>query len=253
MANPLTLTTDSSRESHGEPVDRRQQTLIGAVGFFLPQLLVLIAAARPDHPADRWKLLPSISAYYYTGAVAAFVGLLVALALFLLAYQGYKNKWHALDVWTARIAALAAIGVAFFPTAAPDGYSPAPWWREWMGMAHYGSAIVLFCSFAFFSLFLFRRTDTPKSERGPRSLDQTLRNVIYLTSGGAILGDIVWAAIVGVLNNNAYGGVTDRPIFWAEAGALEAFAISWLVKGRALGTLWRFVMRLPTPAPAASR
>jgi hypothetical protein len=33
----------------------------------------------------------------HSRAVAAFVGLLVALALFLLAYRGYKNKYQLVD------------------------------------------------------------------------------------------------------------------------------------------------------------
>jgi len=46
--------------------------LIGWVALTLPFLLVIIAGWRPTAKLQRWDLLDSISAYYYTGALAAF-------------------------------------------------------------------------------------------------------------------------------------------------------------------------------------
>lgn len=48
--------------------------LIGYIGVVLPILLILLALARDG--VARWQSLDSISAYYYTGAVAAFIGML---------------------------------------------------------------------------------------------------------------------------------------------------------------------------------
>ena len=39
----------------------------------------------------------SISAYYYSGAVSAFTGGLIAMALFLFAYRGYENNYGLRD------------------------------------------------------------------------------------------------------------------------------------------------------------
>jgi hypothetical protein len=50
-----------------------------------------------------------------------------------------------------------------------------------------------------------------------------VRNWIYISCGVAMLACLVWAGIA-VLRG--------APIFWQETGALEFFAISWLVKGR---------------------
>ena len=60
--------------------------LIGYVGLLLPVLLWLITGWRPIDGLQPWKPLTSVSAYYYTGAVAAFTGMLVVLALFLFSY-----------------------------------------------------------------------------------------------------------------------------------------------------------------------
>jgi hypothetical protein len=44
----------------------------------------------------------------------------VALALFRFTYRGYNNKYSWADRTASITAATAALGVAFFPTAAPD-------------------------------------------------------------------------------------------------------------------------------------
>ena len=165
-----------------------------------------------------------MSAYYYTGAVTAFVGLLVALALFLLTYRGYDNRLGWADRTAAVIAGIAALGVAGFPTEAPAGVSPFSWWASWNGVVHYVSAVVLFAMFAVFSLWLFRLSalgETPDS-------DKRNRNRIYLGSGIIIVASMAWAGIAGW---------RDRPIFLPESVALVAFAVSWLVKGRAGRTI----------------
>ena len=45
----------------------------------LPLLLWLIAGLRPIEGLQHWTPLGSISAYYHTGAVVVFVGILVSL------------------------------------------------------------------------------------------------------------------------------------------------------------------------------
>lgn len=198
--------------------------LIGYIGLTMPLLLVLIAALRPIEELARWELMDSISAYYYSGAVAVFVGLLVALALFLFTYRGYENKYHWQDRAAAVTAGFAALGVAFFPTRAPEGVAVPPWWTEAAGVLHYASAIVLFAMFAVFSLWLFRRS----GQGGPPDAEKLRRNRVFLGAGLVIVGSMIWAGI---------NGAADRPIFVPESIALIAFAVSWLVKGYALRTI----------------
>jgi hypothetical protein len=198
---------------------RIHRQLIGYVGLALPILLIVITWLRRDHPDRPWSWHGSISAYYYTGAIAAFVGLLVALALFLLAYRGYKNKYQRVDRVASAIAGVAALGVAFFPTRAPDGFTAAAWWTETTGVLHYVSAVVLFSMFAVFSLWLFRLTGSG----GQPPADKRNRNRVYLVCGIAIVGSIAWAGVAGM---------NKQSILVPESIALVAFAVSWLVKGR---------------------
>ncbi len=202
--------------------DRAHRQLIGYIGLVLPFVLMLIAISRDG--VAHWEKLESISAYYYTGAVAAFVGMLVALALFLFTYRGYANRYHRFDRAAAVIAAIAALGVAFFPTTAPDGVTVLAWWAPWDGRVHHVCAIVLFLMFAVFALWLFRVT--PEGENA--APDKRRRNQTYLTCGVAILVCIAWAG---------WEAKNHRPIFWPESVALVAFAVSWLVKGHAHRTI----------------
>src|SRR5262245_44588513 len=120
--------------------DYVHRQLIGYIGLSLPFVLYFLAGLRNDAGDARWGLLGSISAYYYTGAVAAFVGLLVALSLFLFSYRGYENQNNRWDRLIASTAGFAALGVAFFPMTAQ--IDPAPGWIARTVWLHYASAVV---------------------------------------------------------------------------------------------------------------
>jgi len=201
--------------------------LIGWIGLLLPALLVAIAIERDG--LERWRSLESISAYYYTGAVAAFVGMLVALALFLFTYRGFDNPYQKADRAVAITAGIAALGVAFFPTEAPAGVPPLAWWTRSTGVVHHGFAAVLFAMFAVFALWLFRIRPDGKTET------TGWRNKIYLACGAVIVACIAWAG---------FNGATGRQIFVQESIALVAFAFSWLVKGYAVEMLVGSARRL---------
>jgi hypothetical protein len=196
---------------------------IGASGLLLPIVLVLGAWLRPTTGLPHDDLLDSVSAYYYTGAVAAFVGTLSALSVFMFTYQGYDNRYRALDRWTALIAGVCAALVAFFPTDAPYGIPRLPWWTPAVGTIHFTSAAILFSCFAFYCLVLFRKT-YPGRELARLEPDKKRRNTLYAVCGWGILACLAWAAVAKT---------NDQPIFWPETIALELFAMSWLVKGRA--------------------
>ncbi len=203
--------------------------LIGWVAFALPFVLLIIAGWRPTAGLQQRRLLDSISAYYYTGAVAAFVGSLVALAAFLVTYRGYDNEHKRYDRIAAIVASGAAIGVAFFPTGAPDGLVPPSWWTDQTRMIHYISAVLLFGTLIFFSLFLFPKSKVKKGDSLP--LDKSVRNVFYRVCGVGMLSCMFWAG-------SSY--FTGTSIFWPEAIALWFFAGSWLVKGRADWTVLHY-------------
>jgi hypothetical protein len=194
--------------------------VIGYLGLALPILLVQAERWRPNAPSDLWRG-DSISAYYWTGAVSLFIGLLAALSLFLLTYRGYANESYKYDRGAAIVAGVAAALVALFPTTPPAGIAPLPWFHDWIGIIHAVSAIILFSMFAVFSLWLFRKG----GPQGGKEADKQRRDAIYLVCGVGILASMAWAVMAGQ---------SHRSIFWPESLALVFFAWSWLTKGRAL-------------------
>ena len=196
--------------------------LIGYIGLCLPMCLVLLVVARDG--VARWRSLESISAYYYTGAVAAFVGMLVSLALFLVTYRGYDNAYNWADRLTAKSAGVAALVLALFPTAAPEDMVPLTWWTPKIGILHQGAAVVLLTLFAVFALWLFRITVAGETE----TVGKRWRNRVYMLCGLTIVACILWAG---------YNGMNSKPIFIPESIALVAFSASWLVKGYAHRTI----------------
>ena len=215
------LPKDASRADDLAGSAHRQ--LIGYIGLLLPLFIILLVLWRDGEKL--WRKLESISAYYYTGANAAFVGMLVALALFLFTYRGYGNNQNWADRWASNIAAWAALVVAFFPRKVPDGFTALLWWERWVGVLHYVAAVTLFGMFAVFALWLFRKRADGEKEIPD---DKRWRNRIYFTCGIVIVGSMAWAG---------WNAFKDRPIFWPESFALIAFSVSWLVKGYAHRTI----------------
>lgn len=209
---------EGSRPYHLSQLAHRQ--VIGYLGLLLPSILLGLAAIRETPPLPRGGILDSVSDYYYSGAVAAFVGILFALAWFLFTYRGYEGQ--RADRVAGFVGGLAALGVAFFPTGPPGGLPELPWWSGTTRVIHYVSATVLFLTFIVFSLWLFRKTDVPEGMELPP--DKRWRNRVFLVCGLVMIAGVLWAAS---------SLVTDRPIFWPEVIALLAFAVSWLVKGEA--------------------
>ncbi len=210
-------------EVRKEPDQLSQQAhrrIIGGLGLLLPLLLWVFAGARPMQGLPPWTLLGSVSAYYYTGAIGVFVGVLFALSLFLITYQGYKRV--AADRIVGGIGGMAALVVALCPTDPPTPLSAPPWFTPSTSAIHYIAAIVLFGSFILFSLWLFRKSDHP--DRSTRPPDKRLRDDICLGCGIAMIGAVIGVGVCALMNES---------IFWPEVIAIEAFAISWLVKGEA--------------------
>jgi hypothetical protein len=103
-----------------------------------------------------------VSAYYYTGAVGIFVGVLFALALFLFTYGGYEGV--VADRVVGSLAGAAALGVILFPTSAPGCLSEPSWWHRGFRVVHHVSAVALFVAFILLAIWLFRNPDPRISE-----------------------------------------------------------------------------------------
>src|SRR5438132_6135254 len=115
---------------------------VGIIGLLLP---FVVAVGKII--LDGGGLQTSISAYYYTVMGNVLVGSLWAIGVFLFSYRGYDRK----DEIAGKIASVAAIAVALFPTNPKDALT-----GSWVGRIHFTSAVILFLTLAFFSLVLFR-------------------------------------------------------------------------------------------------
>ena len=213
---------------------RAHRLLIGFLGLFLPGLLFFAAGVRPTEGLQPWRFLHSVSAYYYTGAVGAFVGVLFALSLFLFSYRGYTND--KADRMLGKLGGVAALGVALFPTAPPPGLSGPKWWNPATGMVHYASAVLLFFAFILFSMWLFRKSSEPSRQNRPA--EKRVRDRICLACGIVMVICVLWAGS---------SMLTGARIFWPEALAIVAFATSWLVKGEVHRTVKGLALRLVNP------
>ena len=207
---------------------------IGALGYFLPVALMVFAIASGQ------GLRTSISAYYYSPMREVFVGTLIAQAVFLWSYEGFRP--HAGEIitdWlTARVAAVAAALIALAPTGGPEqpctllqcmlGPSVAGW-------LHLLAAGVFFLALAVFCLVLFVRGDTDSAEK-------RASNRIYRICGWVILVSI---GLIGLLFATGLDQRLEwlRPVFVLETAATFAFATSWAIKGDALGPLVRGMAR----------
>ena len=137
---------------------KTMRQIIGLIAFQLP-LAVLLFSGQQE--------LSSISISYWTDARDIFVGSLVAVAFFLFAYNGTGDCRRDIEYWFSKVACLAAIIVAFFPTAGVENCetcNPAKWihavsdfFGKDPGVIHYTFAVLLFiCLILLISFFSLR-------------------------------------------------------------------------------------------------
>jgi len=218
-ARPVEL-TNPDEELALSVAYRHLRIAIGLLALSLPFAVVLGKGL-----LDRsWVLQGSISGYYYTSSRNYFVGALCALAVFFLSYEYRSGREFRADNYLSNLASITALGVAFLPTSegrvAPTGS------EQVVGVLHYLCATALFLILAAFCLVLFTRS------RGGATPQKVLRNRIYRTCGGVILGCLALCAIALWRAPESW-----RALFWLESIMVWAFAISWLVKGEFRGIL----------------
>ncbi len=208
------------------------QQVVGIIAVLLPPVVAI------GNFAFGGEMKGSISAYYYTRMGNVFVGSLCALAVFFLSYNYRPLPGFELDHLLARFASAAAVGVALFPTTSDA--ATASGGEKVVAVVHLACACTLFVLLAFFSLFLFTKSDGSR----PMSDLKRRRNLVYRTCGV-----IIAAAIALVVVSNLVKPPSSlHALFWLETAAVMAFGVSWLVKGGFLGIL----ADPPKPEPAAA-
>lgn len=196
---------------------------VGLIGMALPLVLPLVTMFAFDE-----RLPTSVSGYYHTAAGNILVGAMCAIGVFLLSYN-----FAPLDKWVSNVAGVSAIVAGVVPTAR---FSDATGLTLTGSVIHLVASAILFLCLAFFSLYLFTRSNLA----GFESPQKKERNIVYQVCGWVIVLCLVLAMLVPVaLDVETIRGQL-RPIFWLEAIAIFAFGISWLVKGG-----WLFRDQLP--------
>jgi hypothetical protein len=184
---------------------RALRLLMGFIALALP-FAVSILSSSP---------LSSISASYYTEGRDAFVGMLFVVSAFLWAYNGHSLK----EAYASKIASLAAVFVAIFPTSC-DLCKPGI-----KSFIHYGAAATLFAILAYFCFGPFRKNTKGKGGKKGR------RSKIYFTCGCIMVGCML-GLVVTKLTISEETIKSLSVTYWAEAIALCAFGIAWTVAGK---------------------
>ncbi|HGG05630.1 MAG TPA: hypothetical protein ENK28_09245 [Aliiroseovarius sp.] len=237
--------------------------VVGQFAIGLPVVLPLVVWLNGG------RQMPSISHYYYTPVGGdILVGMLSIIGVILIMFYRYKgfqaevadkvrdgdreaNSANNLrNALLAKLAGLAALGVAFIPTEGwvpidAEGTLPGFLPDRFVGLAHSLSAGVMFCILGYFSAFVFTRVQSKTSTVDCR-LDSALtarkirRNRWYRGLGMVIFGAVfvllaksvaVWLDPKG---GSGWLGIWNgaRVTFWVETAALLAFGLSWMIKGR---------------------
>jgi hypothetical protein len=192
---------------------------IGLLGIALP-----LAVSLGAFIVFQTGLQGSLSDYYYTGTRDVFVGTLWAIGFFLLSYKGYERA----DAIAGNLGCVFAIGISLFPTV-PDVNPSAA--APWIGYAHAGFTVLFFSTLIYFSLCLFTKTDPSK----PPTKKKLQRNMVYRVCGYTMAVCILLIGVNYLLKNTGASALQKyHPVFWLEALAIEAFGISWLIKGEAI-------------------
>jgi hypothetical protein len=205
---------------------RRIRSAIGVLGICLPVMLLIL----PLFPFFETTIQNSISHYYYTNLRELFTGVLCAVGLFLIRYQGHKNPiiWKN-DSLLTNIAGCMAFGIALFPTD-PDEccqkiYTIIPLCHPILGILHYAFAAIFFFVLAIVSINVFTIGQNINSDIPTSFVNE---NNIYRVCGYLMLCFIILVPILGAFK-------ISFATLICEALALFSFGISWLIKGRTLG------------------
>ncbi len=246
-----------SRYGSGTGIQKRLASLVGLVAFGLP--LVLLAGAVLGGSCFR----DSISHFYYAQFLGSiFVGMLVFIGGFMIAYTGE----HWLEDAGSFVAGLGACFVAIFPTSgngcegeahfltrvfvdysagdpptlnAADGGGFFQLFQR-VEHLHAWAAGVLFLYLGLYCLVVLKRVIPDRHmAKGALIATKRRRNILYTGCGIAILGCVALLGAVGLLASEAFQARWNAAnlTFAVETLALWSFGLAWVAKGRRIGWL----------------
>ncbi len=229
------------KASHHEEAMNRLRKAIGLIGFLLPTSL-LVAVLVFGVPMQN-----SISEFFFTPMRDVFVLTLSGIGVFLITYYGHDPEAGDLltDWRVSTTAGVTALAVALIPTMcdASECYTPLTLFDRLIGsdtlqnILHFGAAGIFLTALALMCLKLFTKSD--RANPGPR---KARRNLIYRVCGWTILAMVAALFVVKLLLGDRWGwDAAWHFTFWAEAIAVWAFGIAWLVKGEAMAGAMTFL------------
>ena len=180
--------------------------VIGIVVISLPALIVLVTG----------EVLPSIgAAYFYAEINSLFVGLLFALGICLLLYQGPT----LIEKVGGYLGGISAIGMALFPTAC-EFCSIS---RD--ALLHFVFSNLFFLVMGLFPIYWSRRilpSDVSKRQKQ--------RKQLYTICGSLIIACLTFIGVSALLSPPGQL----RVVFLLEFIALLFSGVSWLTKGKVI-------------------
>lgn len=191
----------------------RLRKSVGFLAFTLPLILLIWNAL-----FGCWTIQHSLSDYYYTASGDVFIGVLISISFFLIAYKGYDMVDH----WLTSFAGTFGVLVALLPTGQNmDELCSVREVEElaWRSAVHNVLAVLFFLILAYMSYFQFTKTS------GNMTAKKVDRNKIYRICAIVM---IVSLALIPVFS--AFP-IFPKVIFWMEWVAMAAFGFSWLTKG----------------------
>jgi len=240
------------------PSDRRDEAytrsyrairlVVGFLGILLPILFIIGEAY---YLKGGVHVRGSLSAYYHTPMQDIFVGGLCVIGFLLATYMaGELKSW---DFWASLVAAVAVLGVVFFPTSRsglPSGapacgnVEPAPPGCSFVEQAlgesrtaviHAACAVVFILGLAAMS-FLFASSEVlagRKQSTGPgRARPSRFRNAslfwTHTTCAVVILAAGAWVFVGKALGVQIW---ELTPLYVGEVASVWAFGLSWLLAG----------------------
>ena len=197
----------------------KTRVVIGVIGVLLPFVLVV----------GNWvvfgqsRILASLSAYYHSDMRNWFVGSLWAIGSGLLVYLAARR--NLADSVISFVAGLLAVGVALFPTNAPDTVATI------IAKLHVAFAALLFALLGVIC-FRFGNRDGKREDRSMR-----WRTTWWTVHRSCAI--VIWIAVVASVALAAVGSKNNHAVLVGETVAVLAFGFSWFLKGSEIFNILR--------------
>ena len=220
------------KEDDGGIMLSNQDTLrktIGITGMLLPVVIWLFVYVDSGFTT----VFPSISHYYYSRACGVFEIVVGLIAIFLLIYKGHDP----IDFYTSTLSGIGALIMLLFPTDNLCNHYNQVYNTvavtvlkdsDFRQHLHLACAGVFLGALAFMSFFIFTMTDSNKH----KTAQKIKRNLIYRICGIVMVAAMVFILLahIDIVNEDWFDN--HCLTFWMEVVAVEAFGISWLIKGK---------------------